>query len=67
MKEMPETAGSIPGSRRAPREGNGNLLQCSYLEISRDRGAWQAVVHGDAELDTAEEAHTRACMLFLMS
>ena len=24
--------GSIPGSERAPREGNGNPLQCSCLE-----------------------------------
>ena len=25
---------AIPGSGRCPREGNGNLLQCSCLEIS---------------------------------
>ena len=31
-------------------EGNGNLLQCSYLENSMDRGAWQATVHGVAKL-----------------
>ena len=24
--------GSIPGSERSPGEGNGNLLQCSYLK-----------------------------------
>ena len=29
---------SIPGSSRSPREGNGNLLQYSYLENSIDRG-----------------------------
>ena len=39
-------AGSIPGSGRSPREGNGNPLQCSCLENSMDRGAWQATVHG---------------------
>ena len=33
--------GSIPGSRKSPREGNGNLLQNSCLENS-DRGAWWA-------------------------
>ena len=30
--------GSIPGSRRSPGEGNGNLLQCSCLENLMDRG-----------------------------
>ena len=30
----------IPGSGRAPGEGNGNPLQYSCLENSRDRGAW---------------------------
>ena len=39
-------AGSIPGSGRSPREGNGSPLQYSCLEDSMDRGAWQATVHG---------------------
>ena len=30
-------------------EGNGNPLQCSCLENSRDRGAWWAAVHGVAQ------------------
>ena len=38
--------GSIPGLGRFPRDGNGNPLQCSCLENSMDRGAWQATVHG---------------------
>ena len=38
--------GSIPGSGRSSREGNGNRLQYSCLENSRDRGAWQGTVHG---------------------
>ena len=38
--------GLIPGSGRSSEEGNGNPLQCSCLENSRDRGAWWAVVHG---------------------
>ena len=38
--------GSIPGSGRSREEGNGNPLQCSCLENSMDRGAWQATVHG---------------------
>ena len=33
-------------------EGNGNPLQCSYLENPRDRGAWWAVVYGVAQSRT---------------
>ena len=47
-------AGLILGSGRSPGEGNGNLLQYSCLENSIDRGAWQATVHGTAELDMTE-------------
>ena len=39
-------AGSIPGLGRSPGEGNGNLLQYSWLGNSMDRGAWRATVHG---------------------
>ena len=35
-----ETWGLIPGLGRSPEEGNGNLLQCSCLENSMNRGAW---------------------------
>ena len=28
---------------------NGNLLQCSWLENTRDRGAWWAAAHGVAQ------------------
>ena len=38
--------GSIPGSGRYPRGGNGNPLQYSCLENSMDRGTWWATVHG---------------------
>ena len=38
--------GSMPGSGTPPGEGNGNLLQYSYLGQSMDRGAWRATVHG---------------------
>jgi len=38
--------GSIPGSGRSPREGNGNPRQYSCLGNSMDRGAWWAIVHG---------------------
>ena len=33
-------------------EGNGNPLQCSYLENPRDRGAWWAAVSGVAQSRT---------------
>ena len=38
-------AGSVPGLRRSPGEGNGDPLQCSCLGNPMDRGAWQATVH----------------------
>ena len=38
--------GLIPGLGRSFREGNGYPLQYSCLENSKDRGAWQATVHG---------------------
>ena len=44
--------GSIPGSGRSPGEGNGNPLQCSWLENPTDRGAWQAAVHRVAKSRT---------------
>ena len=40
--------GSIPGSGRSPREGNGNPLQYSRLEDPMDREAWWATIHGVA-------------------
>ena len=44
--------GSVSGLGRTPEEGNGNPLQYSCLENSRDRGAWWATVHGAAESQT---------------
>ena len=49
--------GSIPGSGRSPRVGNGNPLQYPCLENSMDKGAWWTIVHGIAESDRAE--HTQ--------
>ena len=41
---------SIPGSGRSPGEGNCNPLQYSCLENPMDRGAWQAIGHGQRSL-----------------
>ena len=37
-------AGSIPGSGRSPRGGNGNPFQYSCLENPMDIGAWWAIL-----------------------
>ena len=47
-----EDAGSIPGWERSPGGGNGNPLQYSCLENSRNRGVWWATVHGVAKSRT---------------
>ena len=44
--------GLIPWSGRYPGEGNGNLLLYSYLENSRDRGAWQVTDLGVTKSQT---------------
>ena len=49
--------GSFPGLGRSPKEGNGNLLQYSYLENSMDRGAWWVIVHGVAISQTRLSMH----------
>ena len=41
--------GLISRSGRFPGEGNGNPLQYSCLENSRDRGSWQATAHSVAQ------------------
>ena len=38
--------GSIPGLGKSLGGGNGNPLQDSCLENPKDKGAWQATVHG---------------------
>ena len=43
---------SIPGSGRSPGEGNGNPLQYSCLGNPKERGAWQATLHGAAKSQT---------------
>ena len=48
--------GSIPGSGRAPGEGNGHPLQCSCLENPMEGAAWRARYSpwGRKESDMAE-------------
>ena len=54
-------AGSAYRSGRSPGVGNSNSLQYSCLENSKDRGAWQATVHGIAkrwtQLSNSAHAH----------
>ena len=63
VKNLPANAGdsgdtgSIPGSGRSPREGNGNPLQYSCLGIPVDRGAWRAIVLGVAKSQTQLSTH----------
>ena len=47
--------GSVLEVGRSPGEGNSNPLQYSCLENPKDRGAWQATVHGVTESDTTEQ------------
>ena len=51
-KESTCNRGLIPGLGRSPGEGNGNLLQYSYLGNPKDKGAWQATVHRVAKSQT---------------
>ena len=44
--------GSIPVLGQSPGEGNGNSLQCFFLENSMDRGARLATVHEFAKIWT---------------
>ena len=56
---MRETAVRSQGRGRSPGEGNGYPLQYSGLQISVDRGAWLATMHGVTKSQTRpSDAHT---------
>ena len=51
VKNPPANAGDmglIPLPGRSPGEGDGNPLQCSYLENPMDRELWRARAYGVA-------------------
>ena len=55
VKNLPAYArdlSSISGLGRSPGGGNGNPLQYSSLGNPKDRGVWQAIVHGVAKSQT---------------
>ena len=50
--------GLIAGWGRCPGGQHGNPLHILALENPMDREAWQATVHGVAELDMTQTTHT---------
>ena len=52
LPAMQETCVQSLRQEDSPEEGNGNSLQYSCLENSRDRGARQATIHGVAKSRT---------------
>ena len=65
VKNLPvmQETGFNPGSRRSPGEENGNPLQYSCLENSKDRRAWWVAVHGITESDmTGQLTHTHTIL-----
>ena len=59
----------IPGWGRCPREGDGNLLQYSFLENPMIRGARQATVYGVAKAwhNWVTDTHTHTVLIFSLS
>ena len=55
-------ADSIPESGRSLGGGHGSPLQCSCLENSMNKGAWQATVYGVVESRTRlKQLSTHPC------
>ena len=47
-----------------PGGENGNPLQCSCLNNSMDRGAWQVAVHGVTKRQTQLSMHTQLTVTY---
>ena len=66
VKNLPANAGdirdvgSIPGLGKISGEGNGNPLQYSFLENSRERGSWWVTVHRATKSWTQLSTHTQS-------
>ena len=54
----------IPGPGRSPGEGNGYPLQYSCLDISTERGAWQATAHGSGKESETTERITLSSIFY---
>jgi len=54
--------GLIPGLGRSPGGGHSNSPQYSCLENPKDRGAWQASVHGATKSQTQLKHLGMSCM-----
>ena len=52
VKNPPANAGDPRDTDLIPGRGHGNLLWCSCLENSMDRGTWWATVHRVAQSHT---------------
>ena len=70
-KNLPASAGDTrdmclnPGWGISLGVGNGQPLQYSCLENSRDGGAWQAAVHGVAKRQTRLSLHACHVMSYI--
>ena len=73
LKNPPANAGHkidtalTPGSGRSPGGTHGDLLQDSWLETPRDRGAWRAnSPWGRTESDTIEAGSSRQAVMVII-
>ena len=55
--------GFNPWVRKIPRGGNGSPLQYSFLDTSKDRGAWRVTVHGVTKCQTQLSTYTHTWLL----
>ena len=65
VENLTTSAGdALPGLGRSPEEGPGEPSQFSCLENSKDRGAWQDIVHGVRKSRTrlSDWAHMPFCI-----